>query len=209
VEIVRAFSEHAGRPIRIENYAFEGLIPALKTGKIDLIVSSMTVTEKRALSIDFSDSYLDTGICLLVQKDSSIQSIDDVLEGRKTVAVKNGTTGHIYAMDHLKSAEVLVLDTDAACVMEVAQGKADAFIYDQISIYQHWQKHLETTRAILKPIQKESWAIGIKKGNDALRATVNTFLADFRADGGFGRLSERFLKEQKAVFKELGHPFYF
>src|SRR6266498_449159 len=63
--------------VQIENIPFDGLIPALKTSKIDLIISSMTETPERAKSIDFSEPYLRTGLCLLVNKNASIDSIED------------------------------------------------------------------------------------------------------------------------------------
>src|SRR4051812_31325605 len=66
VDLARALGEHLHRPVLIENLPFDGLIPALKTGKIDLIISSMTATEERMKSIDFSEPYLRTGLCLLV-----------------------------------------------------------------------------------------------------------------------------------------------
>jgi polar amino acid transport system substrate-binding protein len=94
-------------------------------------------------------------------------------------------------------------------VLEVAQGKADAFIYDQMSILKHWKQNPETTRALLTPFQKEQWAIAVRKGNDELRQQVNAFLKDFRAGGGFDRLSDRWLKSQKEDFEKLGVPFVF
>src|SRR5689334_13126727 len=57
VQLAKELARALGRPVEIRNMAFEGLIPALKTGKIDLIISSMTVTAERAHSIDFSDPY--------------------------------------------------------------------------------------------------------------------------------------------------------
>src|SRR5437764_2680064 len=77
VEMARALGKYLGREIRIENMPFDGLIPALKTSKIDLIISSMTATPERAHSIDFSDPYLRTGICLLINKAAPIESIAD------------------------------------------------------------------------------------------------------------------------------------
>jgi polar amino acid transport system substrate-binding protein len=192
-----------------QNLPFDGLIPSLKTGKIQLIISSMTATPERARSIDFSDPYLKTGLCLLVGKNSPIQSLAEADQPGRTVAVKRGTTGHIFATTQLKAAKVLVLDKETACVMEVAQGKADAFIYDQMSTYANWQKNKETTRAILKPIREESWAIGLRKGDDALKEQVNKFLAAFRAEGGFEKLGDKWLAQEKSDFKKLGIPFLF
>lgn len=209
VDLAHALAESLGRPVKIENIAFAGLISSLKTGKIDLIISSMTATEERAGSIDFSDPYLETGLCLLVSKDSDIQSIEDADQKGKSIAVKQGTTGHLHAIDHVKNAQVLPLDKETAAVIEVTQGKADAFIYDQMSTYRNWLRHPETTRPILKPFKKENWAIGIRKGNEELKQQVNTFLSEFKESGGFDELGERYLSEEKKAFQEMGYAFFF
>jgi len=208
VDLAHELGKALGREIVIENTAFDGLIPALKTGKIDLIISSMTATAERSKSIDFSDPYLSTGLCLLVKKGVPVNGITDLDQPGRTVAVKKGTTGHTYAAGNIKNAKVLVLDKESAAVLEVVQGKADAFIYDQMSTYQNWQHNQATTRALLEPFQKESWAVGIRKGNDPLKMKVNAFLKEFRAKGGFERLGDKYLQEQKAAFRKLGYPFF-
>jgi polar amino acid transport system substrate-binding protein len=209
VDLAKALGDSLGRPVEIQNLPFDGLIPALKTGRIDVIISSMTATPERAQSIDFSDPYLKTGLCLLVAAKSDVQSIADADRAGRTIAVKKGTTGHLYASQNLKAARPLVLDKEAACVLEVVQGKADAFIYDQMSTLANWRKNRDATRAILKPFKEEAWAIGIRKGNDALRGQVNAFLADYRKSGGFEKLGDKWLAEQKAEFARLGLPFFF
>jgi len=208
-DMARALAEYLHEPLLIEPIPFSGLIPALKTGKIDAVISSMTETPERAESIDFSDPYLSTGLCLLVKKSSPIQSIADADHPGITIVVKQGTTGQSYARDHIKNASVLVLDKETACVLEVTQGKADAFIYDQISTYENWRRNPDTTRPILKPFQEESWAIGLRKGDAALLRQVNAFLKDYKAKNGFEELGNRFLKDQKEAFRKLGYPFYF
>jgi len=209
VDMANALGKFLGKKVLIQNIAFDGLIPSLKGGKIDLIISSMTATAERAESIDFSDPYLKTGLCVLLQKGSHAKSVRDLDTPGRLVAVKQGTTGQVYAARNINPERVLVLDDEAACVLEVVQGKADGFIYDQMSIYQHWKRHQDTTRAILQPFQEESWAVGIRKGNNALRKKVNEFLKDYRAKGGFDELGEKYLKEQKEAFKKMEIPFYF
>ncbi len=208
VDLATDLAQSLGRPVVIQNTAFDGLIPALKTGKVDLVISSMTATAEREKSIDFSNPYLSTGLCLLLKKDSAATGIADLDKEGVKVAVKKGTTGHLYATNNLKKAEILVLDKESAAVLEVSQGKADAFIYDQMSTYQNWQRNKATTRAILEPFQKESWAVGIRKGNDELTRQVNQFLKDYREKGGFERLGDRYLKEMKDEFKRLGYSFF-
>ena len=208
VDLATDLAKSLGRPVLIQNTSFDGLIPALKTGKVDLVISSMTATTERAQSIDFSDPYLSTGLCLLLKKDSVAKSIEDLDKAGVKVAVKKGTTGHLYATAKLKNAEILVLDKESAAVLEVSQGKADAFIYDQMSTYQNWQRNKATTRALLEPFQKESWAVGIRKGNDELRLKVNTFIKEYREKGGFEQLGDRYLKEMKQEFKRQGYSFF-
>ena len=209
VEMGYALGRFLHRPVSVENIPFEGLIPALKTGRIDLIISSMTATDERRKSIDFSDPYLSTGLSILVKKNSAIQNIGDVDKPGMTVTVKTGTTAANYTREHFKNANVLTFQQDTACALEVAQGKADAFIYDQMSIYQFAKKFPDTTRGLLVPFQKESWAIGIRKGNTDLETQVNAFLKDFKAHKGFDALGDKYLKADKEAFRQMGFPFYF
>jgi polar amino acid transport system substrate-binding protein len=115
----------------------------------------------------------------------------------------------VFARDHVKKARVLVFDKEDACVLEVVEGKAGAFIYDQISTYQNWRRNQETTRPILKPFQEESWAVGLRMDDAQLRGKVNAFLKEFKGRGGFEELGDRWLKDQKEAFRKLGYPFYF
>ena len=209
VKLAEALGRHLGREVVIENIAFDGLVTALKTRKIDCVISSMTATPERRKSIAFSEPYLKTGLALLVAAGSPVRAAADLDAPGRIVAVKKGTTGHQYAATTLKRARVLVLDKEAAAVLEVAQGKADAFIYDSLSVFQNHRRHAEKTRALLAPFREEAWAIGLRHGDDDLRRRVNEFLAAFRADGGFERLGDEFLAEEKAFFKAQGLPFYF
>src|SRR5271156_191968 len=95
VELARDLGKFLGREVEIQNISFDGLIPSLQTRKIDLILSSMTATEERSKTIAFSDPYLSTGLCLLVGKNSTIQNMAEADQPGRTLAVKQGTTGHV------------------------------------------------------------------------------------------------------------------
>ena len=87
VRLAEALAARLGRPMKIVPMEFSGLIPALKTGNIDLIISSMTATDERRQSIDFSNPYAFTGLALLVRKDSDLQSVEELkLPGRSITA---------------------------------------------------------------------------------------------------------------------------
>ena len=208
VDLARALAKDLGRELEIQNYKFNGLTAALARGKVDVVISSMTPTETRKRKVDFSEPYAQTGLALLVQKDSPRGDIESLNQPGVTIAVKTGTTGESFAEEKLPKAKLLKLNHAGACAIEVAQKKADAFIYDQFSVLEFAEKH-PTTTALPSPIKSESWAIAIPKGNDELREQVNAFLTKFRADGGFDRLAEKHLKEHKQRFDKAGIPFIF
>lgn len=207
VKLAEALAAHLGRPLEVVRLEFSGLIPALKTGNIDLVLSSMTATDERRKSIDFSDPYAFTGLALLVGKDSDIRSIDDLKKAGRIIAVKASTTPETWAIQNLPEVKRVSFEDQAACVQEVAQGRADAFLYDQLSIYKYAEENKATTRGLLKPFVEESWALGIAKGNDELRLKVNEFISEFRKQDGFAKLGDRYLKDEKKFLESQGIPF--
>lgn len=210
VDLAKAFGESIGREVVIENIAWDGLIPALQTGKVDMIISSMTITADREEVVDFSDPYANAMLALLTNKDSGITKAEEINTAGKVIAVRTGSTGHLYAQNNLTNAEILALADESACVTEVAQGKADGFIYDQLTIYRNWQNNLDTTNAVFIPFQDvDMWGVAVQEGNDELRKQLNTFIAEFTADGGFDRLSEKYLADEKAAFDQLGFQWFF
>ncbi|MBJ7326887.1 MAG: transporter substrate-binding domain-containing protein [Chthoniobacterales bacterium] len=209
VDLARALAAELGRPLQLENIPFTGLIPSLKSAKIDLIISSMTATPERAKAVAFSEPYLTTGLAALVPRDGSGSELASLDQPGKTIVVRQGTTGEVFARQNIKNARVLTLEKENACVLEVVQGKAAAFIYDQMSVFQNARRNPETTRALLTPLQAESWAVALRLGDEELRSSVNAFLQKFRSSGGFDRLAAKYLAEEKAAFAAQGIPFFF
>lgn len=210
VDFAKAFGESIGKEVEIVNTAWDGLIPSLKTGKVDFIISSMTITEERQKEVDFSKPYANALLAVLANKNSGISSIDDLNAQGKKVAVKTGSTGYLYAKEHLDQAEIIALADESACVLEVVQGKADGFLYDQLTIYRNHQNNPDTTDAIFIPFQEvEYWGVAIKKDNTDLLNKVNAFIDDFREEGGFDKLSDKYLKDEKRDFEGLGFKWFF
>lgn len=209
IDIGRALGEYLGRPVEFKNIAFDGLLAAIPTGSLDIAISSMTATDQRRQSFDFSDPYAATSICLLVPKNSPIKSAEALKKGKRRVVVKIATTGADWSMANLPDAQIVALDSDPACVMEVAKGSADAWVYDQISVMNYAARNPETTRAELAPIRVEKWAIALPKGHDELRTKINGFLKDFRAKGGFDKLAAKHLQRERDEMKKAGVPFIF
>ncbi|MBB6630753.1 transporter substrate-binding domain-containing protein [Clostridium algidicarnis] len=211
VDLAKDLGEYLGRTVRIENMAYAGLIPSLQSKKIDVILSSMTISEERLEVIDFSDAYSNAYLTLLINKDSPVNEVKDLnLKGRK-VAIKKGTIAQVYAEKFLPEAEVLLFDKETACVLEVVQGKADAFIYDQMTIFKNWQQYPNETRANLTPFEEEpqEWAMGVRKEDKELKEQINAFIKEYKENGGFEKLSDKYLSDIKEEFKSRDIPFFF
>ncbi len=209
IEIGKEIAKALGREVEFRNINFDGLITALRTGSIDLVISSMTATPARRQSIDFSEPYVKTGLSILAAKDSTVQSAADLKAPGRKIVVRLGTTGESWARENLKEAKITALDADVSCVMEVVNANADAWVYDQLSIMNHHAEHPEKTRALLAPLREEVWAIGLNQGNDELKAQVNEVLARMRRDGSFAKLAERFMAKEKQMMTAQGLPFVF
>lgn len=210
VDFAKALGEHLGREVEIVNTAWDGLIPSLQTGKADMVISSMTVTDQRKEQVDFSVPYAKALLAILANKDSGIESIENLNQAGKRVAVKTGSTGYLFAKNNLDKAEIIPLADESACVTEVVQGKADAFLYDQLTIYRNQLKNPDTTTAVYIPFQDaEYWAVAVKKGNQQLLSQIDEFIEKYTAEGGFITLSDKYLKQEKEAFKEFGFQWFF
>jgi polar amino acid transport system substrate-binding protein len=209
IEIGRELGKYLGREVEFQNINFDGLIVALKSGSVDLVISAMTASDARRQSIDFSDPYVKTGLALLVNANSPVQKLEDLKAPGRRVTVRLGTTGEQFASEFLPNTPRVSLDSDTACVLEVTKGGVDAWIYDQLSLMNYHEQNPKSTRVLLKPVREEFWAIGLRKGNDELRGKVNEFLKKYRAEGGFTRLSEKYMAKEKAAMEAQGIPFVY
>jgi polar amino acid transport system substrate-binding protein len=209
IEVGREIAKALGREVEFRNINFDGLITALRTGSVDLVISAMTATPERRKSIDFSDPYVKTGLSILAAKNSPVHSADDLKAPGRKIVVRLGTTGESWVRENLKEAKITSLDADVSCVMEVVNENVDAWVYDQLSIMNYHAKHANETRAVLAPLREEVWAVGLKQGDEELKAKVNEALARMRNDGSFSRLAERFMAKEKQMMTAQGLPFVF
>ncbi|WP_291952636.1 transporter substrate-binding domain-containing protein [Campylobacter sp.] len=211
VDFLKEFAKENNYTLQIQNIAWDGLIPALRSKKIDLIMSSMSVSEQRKKVLDFTIPYAKANLAILSAKKSNINSIDDLNQKGKIIALKRGTSAHIYAQNNLTNAEILVFDKENAAILEVVQGKADGFIYDQMSIYKAWQKNSEQTKAIFTPFEKypEQWAIALNKNNETLKMELNHFIQKSKENGFFDTLAQKYLKDIQEIFKKQKLEFFF
>ena len=106
VEVAQAIADKLGMELEVTDIAFDSIIPGVQTGKYDMGMAGMTVTDERKEQVNFSDSYA-TGVQVVIVKDDSpITSVDDLFaDGASTVVgTQAGTTGFIYATSDIEDA---------------------------------------------------------------------------------------------------------
>jgi polar amino acid transport system substrate-binding protein len=209
VRIAERLAAHLKRPLKIEVMAFQGLTTALRTGKIDIILSSMTDTAERRQTIDFSDPYCKIGLAMLVASDSSIKSGEDLKQPGRKIIVRMKTTAETFAKATYPEAEIIPVDSESACVLEIVNRRADAFIYDQLSVWRFHQSQPTQTKAILQPLRQDAWAIAMKQGAGELKSGINACLAEMRQTGAFEELATKYLSKEREAMKAQGVPFIF
>ena len=212
VDLAHELGAYLGKEVVIENIAWAGLIPALQTGKIDVIISSLTITKERTKQIDFSDPYSQSTLAMLVNINSPVNSLEDLNKADRIVAVKQGATPFLFAQKHLTNAKINSFASESAAVVEVVQGKADAVLYDQLTILKNYNLNPTTTKIVALDIAEEDidvWGMGIKKGNTQLQTDINKFLTEFKADNGFSKITKKHLNVEKTEFDKYGLEFFF
>lgn len=195
VELARMAAKDLGVELEIKDMEWTGLIPALQTGKIDLIISGITGTLERAKTITFTSAYFTTGLCALLssKRAADVSSVEQLDDPKRVIAVKTGTTSDLLAAKRFPKATINRYKDESACVAEVVNGRADAFIYDQLSIAKHAKEFPDATRAILQPFTYEPFCIAMRKGDFDLWNWMEMFVTLRRADGSLEALRKQFV----------------
>lgn len=173
---------------------FDTLVPSVYAGgKMDVAVSSVTITEDRLDDVDFTEPYCDSNQSITVLKDSGYTSRDDL--AGKTVAVHSGTTGQDWATENLPDSTIVPYDDQSSAFAALAAGKADAFCED-LPIAQYMVANAYPDCEIIEEIPTgEQYAIAVSKENPALLEALNEQLAALDEEDFLDELYARYFEE--------------
>ena len=170
-EIAKAIADELGMELEIEDIAFDSIIPEITSGKADMGLAGMTVTEDRKQSVDFTDTYAKASQKIIVKEDSAIASPDD-LTG-VIVGVQQGTTGDIYVSDlEADGTTVERYNKGFEAVQALSQGKIDAVVIDGEPA-KTFVAQTEGLKILEESFTDEEYAIAVKKGNTELLEKIN------------------------------------
>ena len=177
IDIAREIAKALGVKLKVEDIAFDGLIPSLLTKKIDLIAAAMTITPERAKVVSFSDPYFTAGQVIVVRKGSFMPKTFEDLVGKK-VAVQLGTTGDLE-VSKIEGIEVVRFTRYTEAFLELQNGRVDAVVLDfaPAQAYVKMNPGLVISSGILS---QEEYGIAVRKEDKDLLEVVNTVLRNLK-----------------------------
>jgi polar amino acid transport system substrate-binding protein len=190
IDLVRAVAQKAGLEVKFVNTPWEGIFNALAQGDRDLLVSSITITDERKQTLDFSDPYFDAHQLIAVKQSAKVTRFAD-LKSLK-VGVQTGTTGDDVVSKLLgkNSTQVRRFESAPLAIKELEAGGVDAVVIDNGVLVNYTANNPGSNLRVINDaaFQAERYGIAVRKGNADLLAKINKGLADIRADGTYDRI---------------------
>lgn len=199
VDVIQAIARKTGIQVRIVNTPFVGIFASLNNGDIDLIVSGVTINDRRRQSYDFTAPYFEARQLIAVPASSTVKAVQD-LAGRKVAVVTGSTADDVASRAFGKtSANIRRYDTTPLIISELVNGGVDAAIGDNGVIAYRVQEHKSLKTVADPTLPKEYFGIAVKQGNAALRDTLNKGLAAIIADGTYASIYRTWFKTEPPV----------
>lgn len=198
VEIAGAIAEKLGLELQIDDMDFDAALLAAQTGKSDMVMAGVTVTDDRLLVMDFTESYA-TGIqVVIVPEDSDIASIDDMTG--KMIGVQRGTTGDQYCSADPEDGgfgeeNVTKYDNGLTAVQALNNGQVDCVVIDNAPA-QEFVEANPGLKILDTEFANEDYAIGVAKGNTQLLDALNGAIAELQADGTIQSILDKYISAE-------------
>lgn len=204
IDIGKLMAKHMGVKYVPVNTAWDGIIPALLTGKCDIITAGMTITSERNMRVNFADPYIIIGQSVLLNPKlkGKVTSYKDLNDPKYTIASKLGTTGEKATKQYLGKAKYNAFETETDAAIEVMNGKADAMIYDMPFISIYAAQNTGKATALLEPFTYEPLGWAIKQGDADFLNFLNNFLRQTKGDGTYDRIYNKWF-ESDAWLKQV------
>ena len=191
MEIIREVADRAGFEIDLNTMDFNGIIPALQTGNVDIAIAGITITEEREEIVDFSDPYYDSGLRILVRESNGDVSAFDDLEGKK-IGTKIGSTSYDYLVKNLEADDgVTPYPGSSDMYMALMSRSIDAVFYDAPNVGYFARTKGEGKVKTVGPLYEgQQYGIALKSGSEWVD-DVNEALAAMKEDGTYKTIYEK------------------
>lgn len=199
-EIVAAIAEKLGLDYVIEDMEFDSIITSVQTGKADIGLAGMTVTDERKEAVNFTESYATGKQVIIVTEDSAITSVDDLFaEGAShVIGVQRNTTGDLYTTWDLEDAGLATIDRyskGAEAVQALKTGKVDCVVIDNEPA-KAFVAEVDGLKILETEYIEEQYAAAMNKDNEALYEAVNGALKELIADGTVQSIIDKYISAE-------------
>ncbi|MBN8556440.1 MAG: basic amino acid ABC transporter substrate-binding protein [Proteobacteria bacterium] len=196
IDIIRAVAQKAGLQIKIVNTPWTGIFAALNNGDVDLVISGVTINDKRKQSYDFTAPYFEARQLIAVNKDSAVKNLKD-LSGKKVAVVTGSTADDIASREFGKTnPDIRRFESTPVIISELANGGVDAAIGDNGVIAFRTQEHKQLKTVSDASFPKEYFGIVVKQGNKALLDKLNKGLATAKTDGTYAQIYKKWFQTE-------------
>ncbi|SBT18458.1 ABC transporter glutamine-binding protein GlnH precursor [Marinomonas gallaica] len=198
-------AKHMARSMDVKftpvNTAWDGIIPALQTGKCDIIIGGMAITPQRNLKVMFADTYIEIGQTVLIKPEleGKVTSYRDLNDPKYTLVSQIGTTGAQAAQKFFPKAKLDLFETSADAVLQVANGKADAFVYDLPYNALYASQHQDNVVHLDQSFTYEPLGWAIRQNDPNFINFLNNYLVQIKKDGSYDRIYDKWFKSDAWV----------
>lgn len=194
IDLAQAVCDKLGYKMELKNLGFDALIPALKSGQIDLIAAGMDATEDRKKQVTFTDVYFKSGYTLVVRKDNTDITGYDTISG-KIVGAQVGSKP--VELAQANGATVKQFDTNSQGWLELEAGTCDAVGIDMaVAMYYLKQGGDQKLKIACEPMTSRGVAMATSKDKPELSKEVNNALKELKKDGTYAKLYQKWFGQE-------------
>ena len=194
IDVVTAIAKKAGIEVKFVNTPWEGIFNALGQGDRDLLVSSVTITDERKQTMDFTDPYFDAVQLIAVKETSKVAKFADLKKLK--VGVQTGTTGDeaVSKLQGKTSTNIKRFESTPLALKELEAGGVDAVVADNGVVINYVANNTGGKFKTVsdKEFAPEQYGIPVKKGNTELLTKLNKGLAEIKADGTYDQIYTKY-----------------
>ena len=193
IDLINEIAKIMKQDIEVVDMAFDGLLPALQSKKIDIIIAGMTADEERKKFVNFTDPYYNTKQSILVYNDNTtINSFDD-LDG-KNVGVVLGFTGDLIVSE-MSNVNAQKYGATSEAILALKSKKVDAVVLDYEPAKQYFNQN-DDLKLVITDSQNEEYAIAMRKEDTELLKKVNDALNTIKENGTYDMLIEKYFESK-------------
>lgn len=194
VDVLSAVAAKAGIEIKFVNTPWEGIFNSLQQGDRDILASSITITDERKQTMDFTNPYFDAYQLIAVKATSKVAKFDDLKKLK--VGVQTGTTGDevVTKQQGKNSTNIKRFESTPLALKELESGGVDAVVADNGVVVNYVTNNPDAKFKTVadKAFAPEQYGFAVKKGNAELLAKLNQGLADIKADGSYDKVYAKY-----------------